>query len=77
MSLTYQTRLILYKYTSVIIKSMDKLTYEDWAQHDCTLSAEDSCAFCEVYYAQQQDNDWSTIEKYLVEDTEMLLGVKF
>lgn len=56
---------------------MDKLTYEDWAQHDCTLSSEDSCAFCEVYYAQQQDNEWSTVEKYLVEDTEMLLGVKF
>lgn len=56
---------------------MDKLTYQDFSNHDCTLRAEYSCGFCEAYYAQQRETDtgWNRVEEFLKEDTAMILGV--
>lgn len=60
---------------------MDKLTYQDFSNHkysgNCTLDTEDSCVFCEAYYAQQRETGagWNRVEEFLKEDTAMILGI--
>lgn len=40
-----------------------KITEEEWILHDCHLTAEDSCDFCEAYALQEWGDDYDDDQK--------------